>query len=100
MISVETSPLLAASSFVSQIAVTYGYKHPDVKWISKENVKMISAVVSSAAAVATAWASGTLDNATVETLINVLWNALLGSGLTVGFYEWTKPFLKSPEEVS
>lgn len=86
----QVSPFVLVTSLVSQLIVTWAYKHPNIKWVNKNTVKTISAVLASGTAIATAWASGSLDQATVQNFIEVVVNALLGSGLSVGYYEWTK----------
>lgn len=84
------TPYILVTSLVSQLVVTWGYKHPDIKWINKNTVKLISVAVSSVMAVTAAWASGTLDEGTVQAALDAAWNAICGSGLSVAFYEWTK----------
>jgi hypothetical protein len=86
----QVSPSILISSLVSQTIVTWAYKHPDIKWVNKKTVKLISAVLASFSAVASAYAAGTLDQDLVQNLLNAIMDAVLGSGLAVGFYEWSK----------
>lgn len=86
----QVTPYLLVSSLISQLVTTWAYKHPEIRWINRDNIKAISAAVSALAAVGTAYASGTLDGPTVQTAIDAAWNAFVGAGMSVAFYEWPK----------
>lgn len=86
----QVTPLVLVSSLISQLVVTWAYKHPDIKWINKKNVQFASALVSAFGGVLAAYASGTLDQGVVMGAIDGSYNAFVASGLSVAFYEWTK----------
>lgn len=85
------SPLVTvAISLVSQQVVTWAYKHPEIPWINKKNVQLVSVLASSALAVGTAYASGELNEGVVGNALEASYDALVASGLAVAFYEWGK----------
>lgn len=86
----QVTPYLLVSSLISQLVSTWAYKHPEIKWINRSNIKAVSAILAALSAVGTAYASGTLDGATVQTLVDALWNGFVGAGMSVAFYEWPK----------
>lgn len=86
----EVTPYLLVSSLISQLVTTWAYRHPEIRWINRSNIKAISATVSAVAAVGTAYASGTLDAPTVQAALDAAWNAFVGAGMSVAFYEWPK----------
>ena len=86
----QVTPLVLATSLLSQLVMTWAYKHPDIKWINKNNIQFASAVLSAAGGVFAAYASGTLDQGIVTNALDATYNAFVASGLSVAFYEWTK----------
>jgi len=86
----QVPALTMAVTLLSQAAVTWAYKHPDIKWINKDNIRLVSIFVSSVGAVGTAYATGTLDDGVVENAIQAAYDAFVASGMAVAFYEWTK----------
>lgn len=86
----QITPLVLATSLLSQLVTTWAYKHPDIKWINKNNIQFASALVSGAGGVLAAYAAGTLDQGVLFGAMNGAYNAFVASGLSVAFYEWTK----------
>lgn len=86
----QTSPSIAISSLVSQLLITWAYKNPQIKWLNKSNVRLISAGVSGLAAIVVAWLSGSFTGLDTPSFLSAAWNALQGAGLSVAFYEWTR----------
>ena len=87
--------LTIVTSLLSQVVMTWAYKHPDIKWINKKNIQFASALFAAISGVLTAYASGTLDQGIIANAFDASFNAFISSGLAVAFYEWTKE--KRPE---
>jgi len=86
----DFSPGILVSSALSQALVTFAYKHPEIKWLNKENVRLVSIICSSVLAILTAYASGDLSQDLVQNAITAAWDAFVGSSMSVALYEWTK----------
>lgn len=86
----ETTPSIAISSLVSQLLITWAYKNPNIKWLNKSNVRLISAAVAGLAAIVVAGISGSFTGMDLQSFLSAAWNALQGAGLSVAFYEWTR----------
>lgn len=90
------SPYILLTSLISQRLVTWAYLNPSKRfsWVNPKSVQLISVALSSVLAVVSAYVTNSLDEELVKSMIDALWNALVGSGLSVAFYEWTKKFEK------
>ena len=86
----EVTPFVIITSLLSQKLATWAYKNPDITWVNKNTIKAVSITVASVATLGVAYADGTLDAATAGGAIDAIMNAIISSGLSVAFYEWTK----------
>lgn len=86
----EITPLVLVTSLISQVVMTWAYKHPDIKWINKQNIQFASVLLSATGGVLAAYSAGTLDQGVIMNALEASYNAFVASGLSVAFYEWTK----------
>lgn len=88
--NLQISPGIILSSLISQVIVTFALKNPNIKWLNRDNVHLISIVSSSILAITTAYASGDINQGLVQESVEAMYNAFMGSTASVAFYEWTK----------
>ena len=91
----QLNPIVLLSSFFASQLVTWAYRHPAVKWVNKETIRLVSVVLQAVVAAVVLWLSGDLTSESTQTavqaVLELVYHVIVASGMGVAFHEWQKP---------